>query len=141
MLREDKKARFAKHPTIFGRPRWRFMHPKVVGPDLEEAEFIPLVEQQMKRAVPIFHDGEKQLWMFRDKFYWEDEGLTEEDVTALALERERKRERQLERAHGMARAGESTSREGRQPIPREVKLAVHERDSGRCVRCGSTALL
>lgn len=74
--------------------------------------------------------------------YWEDEGLSQTDVLALLLDRERKRRRQLERAHALMNQdqteGAPPAREG---IPREVRLAVWERDGGRCVECESTTLL
>lgn len=143
MLREDKKATLVQgYGGFWGGKRWRFFSGTIHSTKAyKEEEILPILGHQMRQAFPVFNHGGRQLWMFRDRFYWEDEGLSEDDVTALALERERKRQRQLERAHGTARAGPSGYQEGRQPIPREVKLAVHERDGGRCVNCGSTALL
>src|SRR5829696_2196198 len=91
-----------------------------------ETEIAPILKQQMQVATPIFtRDDGKRLWMFRDRFYWEDQGLDTEDVTALAREREMKRQRQLDRAHSVARADDVPVAK-RESIPREVRLAVWE---------------
>jgi 5-methylcytosine-specific restriction endonuclease McrA len=55
----------------------------------------------------------------------------------LVFEREKRRERQLERAHAvMSGAAQGATR--REPIPREIRIAVWQRDGGRCIDCGAT---
>ena len=72
MLREDKKARLVQHQGLFGGKRWQFVAPKFEGVKrFKEEEILPLLEHQMKTALPVFNDGGRQLWMFRDRFYWE----------------------------------------------------------------------
>ena len=96
------------------------------------------LREQQQRPVAVLDDGERTYWAFEERLYWEDAGLTTDDVLALVRERQRRARRTLERAHA-ALAGETAQR--RQPIPRTVRLAVFERDGGRCVECGSRALL
>jgi 5-methylcytosine-specific restriction endonuclease McrA len=78
----------------------------------------------------------RQWWWYRDCFYWEDDGLTAHDVMALVVERERRKARKLERAHA-AMQQELNGSPRREPIPRDVRLGVWQRDGGRCVECGS----
>jgi len=76
--------------------------------------------------------------MFKDRFYWDNDGLTAEEVRLLLLERERKRVKQIERARAFS---EGSTIPQRQSVSDEVKLFVWQRDSGRCVRCGTKANL
>ncbi len=78
----------------------------------------------------------RMYWLFDGRVYWEDEGLGADDVLALIRDRERRQRRRLERAHA-AMAGDEADVLRREPIAREVKLAVWHRDGGRCAQCGS----
>jgi 5-methylcytosine-specific restriction endonuclease McrA len=57
-------------------------------------------------------------------------------VVALVAERERRRQRRLDRAHAALRR-EQEAADRREPLPRDLRLAVWERDRGRCRECGS----
>jgi 5-methylcytosine-specific restriction endonuclease McrA len=109
--------------------------------------------------------GARRWWWYRDRFWWEDENYGPDDVIALVADRERRAQRRLERAHAALereraaarRTGPGARREratgprlergaGRQdqawparrePLPRDVRLAVWRRDRGRCRVCGS----
>lgn len=79
----------------------------------------------------------RRYWWCLGSFYWEDEDLTERDVLALVHERRLRARRKLERAHASMSAAQIPTTARRNSIPREVKLAVFERDGGCCVECGS----
>jgi 5-methylcytosine-specific restriction endonuclease McrA len=126
MLREVKNAWFDRRTLMLGdtpvaswrRRAFRAMH----------------AAQDERPAALVERDG-RVYWAFERRIYWEDAGLTGKDVLALVRERERRERRTLRRARA-ALAGEQ-AQPRRQPIPREVRLAVFERDGGRCVECGA----
>jgi hypothetical protein len=81
---------------------------------------------------------DRSFWWYDDAFYWTTAGAyTSEDIKALLFTRERNRERELDHAHAVLAASTSPAARKREPIPRDVRKAVWERDEGKCVECGS----
>jgi hypothetical protein len=132
MLREVKNARFERRFTLLG-PRYHLCEaPEVEWP---RRAFATLVAEQEARPVALFMRGGRTYWAFERRIFWEEEGFAPEDVLALVRARQRRARRALERAHAALASEAGGSR--RRPPAREVRLAVFERDGGRCVECGS----
>jgi len=103
---------------------------------LTQEEFIQfLVERQ---GVPFrFKLDDKFYWLFEDKLYKDNEGLTHEDVRALLVTRKMQQQARINRAKTIAESPTATRNAARSAIPDDVKLLVWQRDRGKCVKCGS----
>ena len=136
MLREVKDARFERRFGIFGR-RYLLLEGRTPATvTWRRRGFAAIQLEQDVRPVALFTRAGRTYWAFEQRILWEDDGLAGDDVLALVRQRERRARRTLEHAHA-ALAGEAAEQR-RRPIPRAVRLAVFERDSGRCVECGSS---
>ena len=93
------------------------------------------------RPFALCGDSTQRIWYFEGKFYkTKDLELTSADVAALANEQSNQRRLRLEKAHALqAMTTDLDTKNRRQPIPQDVKVAVWQRDGGRCVQCGSNA--
>lgn len=137
MFREVKNAWFGKRLKLTG---WRYHLMQGQTPSQftwKKAAFLEVKARQEHTPTALYRTNSgRTYWAFQNRFYWDDEGLRSDDVFALVRDRERRQERRVERAKA-ALAGESAE-PVRTPIPREVRLAVWQRDGGRCVGCGSS---
>ena len=136
MLREDKRARFVTEGTWFWR-RHRFESGQLRSAAIGAGRLADATAGQHTHPVPLMEADRRRWWWYRDRFYWEDEGLGAQDVLALLVERARRRERTLQRAHAALERELSGGAPTREPIPRDIRLTVWERDGGRCVECES----
>jgi hypothetical protein len=100
-----------------------------------------ILRDQRDAPVAVAADERRTWWMFRDRIFWEDDGLAAEEVLALALERDRRRRRRIDRALDAMGAEQRAAGPRRPPVPEDVRRQVFRRDGGRCVACGSEELL
>ncbi len=78
-------------------------------------------------------------WLYKGEIYsTAEDDLQPDEVAALVDEQTNKKRLKIARAKTVAAMAKNLDRAGkRQPIPREVKVSVWQRDEGRCIQCGS----
>ncbi len=141
MLKRDTSARFEKVGFAF-LSRYHF-----VGGGLDVAmskeRYAAVIAQQQEAPAEVAHDEPRRrtYWLFRDEFYWDDDGYDALVVKALILERQTRRERRVQRAVALMQQTDAMDAPTRSPIPDEVKVFVWNRDGGRCIRCRSNQRL
>jgi hypothetical protein len=136
-MREAKNAGFMLVGTL--RKRYVFRDgTKYVGASRFKREELSQFEAAGEtQAVLMLQAWGRQYWLFRGRFYWEDENLSAQDAYALLYERWRQRERKLERARAVVATDSLPRQPQRVVIATDVRNAVFNRDGGRCVECGS----
>jgi hypothetical protein len=141
VLREDKKIEMVRLSATLPRMfmgRWALQSGQKLYPDRwKDAAVETWSSRQREDPVCLRSEGRRSLWWFRDRFYWDDDGHSADDVKALVLQRAGRDERRLKSARSLMK-GEKSGRPSRAPIRPEVVRAVVERDGRRCLQCGST---
>jgi hypothetical protein len=141
MLKRDTNARFEKVGFAF-LSRYHFVGGKL-DVAMSKEQHAGIMARQRETPVAVAHDEDRRrsYWLFRDEFYWEDDGYEEVEVKALILERETQKNRRVQRAVALMQQADVLDAPARAAIPDEVKVFVWNRDGGCCVKCGSNQRL
>jgi hypothetical protein len=142
MLKRDPPAKFVCR-TVGSFPKQLFYRfhagKKRATEENDNYQHRCIWDRQKNIPVDVCYDtsNKRTWWMFRNEFYWEDEGLSGKQVMALILDKIQQKERKIENA--IARTSEQKQKitSFRQPMSSNVKTYVWQRDGGRCVICGS----
>lgn len=136
-LRQDPNARmFTDRGGIFFRRRRWFVGSGTPPFEIPEGRWSELASAQIEDPQYLATWRDRTFWWYDDAFYWSTaDAYTSTDVKALLYARQRQSQRELEHAHAVLAASTSPAARKREPIPREVRKAVWERDKGRCVEC------
>ena len=136
MLREAKNCAFVRQGVVLRRRHAFIVGTRQAGA-LRPAAYARAARAQFQEPIPLVEENGRCWWWYRDRFYWEDEGYGPVDVMALVADRERRRQRRLDRAHAALHQERAPIAHRREPLPRELRLAVWRRDRGRCRECGN----
>ena len=141
-MREDANAKIFADRGGFLFAQRHFFVGTGCPPVLLTPDFVTdVMRRRTTEPVLVVTMPGRRFWTYRTEWAWEYQGLTARDVMALLRDKERRRARELERAHVLLDVDRGTvapAPRQRRPLPREVKQAVFSREGGRCVECEST---
>jgi HNH endonuclease len=138
-LRQDGNASiFVDRGGILLRQRFWFVGSGTPPIRLSPKDYETRRTAQLADPVLIGSHRDRDFWWYRDEFFWtNNDEYDGQDIKALLFARERQRQRELDHAHALMAAAGSPAARKREPIPKDVKLAVFKRDEGKCAECGS----
>lgn len=135
-LREDGNARlWSDHGGFLFEKRYFFTATGLAPTRLSPALAASIESQRHVQPVPVVYNSQRKWWAFGSAYFWDNAGYAAQDVMALLRDRERRQDQELRRAHMLLNA-ESSGKQQRHTITKEMRRLVYERDGGACAECG-----
>lgn len=145
MVRNADNVRIGHRPGIFGGKGYVILwvgNKEYRLVKHTKKEFSNFLNHQLQVPVALKTIKGRKCWIFENRFYWENEGLARDEIHALLVTRQRRRQQQIENAQAeLAMGSQSRQAPSRRSIPDDVKTLVWARDAGRCRNCNSDAEL
>jgi 5-methylcytosine-specific restriction endonuclease McrA len=145
MLRRAENVRLGFSPSIFtGKGRvtvWVGKKDYTLSQKWHKDEWAKARTDQQRFPVLVLATADRYLWEFCDRFYWDNDQLTADQVYALLVTRQQREQQRINRAQAMVAIGSVPQPSVRGVIPDDVKQLVWQRDGGRCRHCGSQSEL
>lgn len=108
---------------------------------ITRTDFYAARDYQLSYPVLVVRIQDRRYWQFQDYFYWDNDGLSAEEVHALLVTRKQRDRARIERAQAMVTQGFANSGAQRGSIPDDLKQFIWTRDGGQCRSCGTTTEL
>jgi len=140
VLRRAEKVSVNHQPGLFTGRGWCTLH---VGNTtyrvgkLARDEFEVMRNEQLRVPVPVGRVGERAFWWFQNRFYWDNDDLTQQEVYALLITRQQRERQRIQMAQATVAIGAVLRPVSRGAIPDDVKQFVFARDGGHCRQCGA----
>lgn len=140
MLRRAENVSVNYQPGLFTGRGWRTLH---VGKatyridKLARDEFEAMRNGQQHVPVAVGHVGERTFWWFQNRFYWDNDGLAQQEIYALLVTRQQRERQRIQMAQATVAVGAAPRPASRAAVPDDVKQFVFARDGGRCRQCGA----
>jgi 5-methylcytosine-specific restriction endonuclease McrA len=121
----------------------QFRYPVIVSTPSESIAVLPgdvfdtWADESDEYPVCVGSVGERGYWLFRGRWYWDNDDLTADEIYALIVSKDQRNRQRINRARTMIAMQETPSPSIRGAIPDGVKQFVWARDGARCRRCGS----
>jgi hypothetical protein len=110
--------------------------------ECSERRFARIARSQSELPILVGRQDGRRWWWFLDRFWWDDNGLSAEDVRTIVLEADLDRKQRsdaLAKAQAAILGGEHVAAAPLPPAAQVVRFAVWCRDKGRCADCGTSA--
>ncbi len=146
MLRRADNASLTYRARMFGKVDLVF----AVG---KTKQFV-IARKVPRSEVQVWQDGQREYprsvalpslgrtyWNFVDRWWWDNDGLSAEQVHALLVTQLQRQQARIERAQAVVAMGAEPRPVQRGQIPDDVKQFVWQRDQGACRNCGATVEL
>jgi hypothetical protein len=145
MLRRAENVQVSHHPGWFSSKGPIHLH---VGRQIHRTfgkvhrrEYDGMLNTTASHPVTFGQVGERAYWLFQNRWHWDNDGLTAEQIYALLVTRDQRVQQRINRAQSIVAMQQQPVAASRLGLPDDLKQLIWTRDRGCCRRCGSNVEL